>query len=211
MKLIVLHGHTMNAAVMRAHLGDLVDVLERELDIVFAEAPHTCTEAAVDSLYAIWKAPRLAPPHRTWWVSTEDGREYRGWEETHERIRDAVAGEEVAFLGFSQGAILSTAIAALGERGEMPRVRFAILVAGRAPRSDLLQPFLTSPLRTPSLHIWRTADTMAMQMSEELTARFDPATREVVVWGGDHRVPTRGEGAEAIVRLVRKHVQAARN
>jgi pimeloyl-ACP methyl ester carboxylesterase len=203
-KLIVLHGYTMNGPVMREHLGELAAVLERETELVFVDAPHTCSEASVTRLYAMWKA-RLAPPHLAWWESTDDGREYRGWEDTREKIRAAMAGGDVGFLGFSQGAILSTAIAALAEHGEMPHVRFAVLVAGRTPRADVFQPFLTRPLRTPSLHVWGAADTLAPGVSEELTGRFDERTREVVVWNGDHRVPTRGEGADAILRFIRKH------
>jgi predicted esterase len=176
-KLIVLHGYTMNAAVMREHLGGLVELLESETELIFVDAPHTCSEAMVDRLYSIWKMPRLAPPHLTWWEATEDGREYQGWEETRERIRAAMADGDVGFLGFSQGAILSTATVALAEHGELPPVRFAILVAGRTPRSDVLQPFLTRPLRTPSLHIWGAADTMATNLSEELSSRFDTTTR----------------------------------
>jgi pimeloyl-ACP methyl ester carboxylesterase len=204
-KMIVLHGYTMNASVMREHLGGLAPLLEREIELVFVDAPHTCSEAAVDRLYSFWDAPRLAPPHLTWWESTEDGREYRGWEETRERIRAAMADGEVGFLGFSQGAILSTAVAALAEHGEMPPVRFAILVAGRTPRADVLQPVLAKPLRTPSLHVWGAADTMATGVSEELSSRFEPGTREVVVWDGDHRVPRTGDGADAILRFIRQH------
>ncbi len=50
MKLIVLHGHTMNAAVMREHLGGLADVLEREVDLVFAEAPARRSSRALPSI-----------------------------------------------------------------------------------------------------------------------------------------------------------------
>jgi pimeloyl-ACP methyl ester carboxylesterase len=207
-KLIVLHGYTMNAAAMRAHLGGLVPLLEREFDLVFVDAPHACSEAGVDRLYSMWKTPRLPPPHLMWWESTADGREYRGWEETRELIRAAMAGGDVGFLGFSQGAILSAAVAALAEHGQMPPVRFAILVAGRPPRADVFEPVLTRPLRTPSLHVWGAADTMATGISEELSQRFDPTAREVVVWDGDHRVPTSGEGADAILRFVRKHAKA---
>src|SRR5688572_16560339 len=114
-KLIILHGQSMNAAVMQKQLGGLVERLEREMDLVFLDAPHTCSEASVERLYAVWKTPRLAPPYLMWWDSTDDGREYRGWEETRERIRGAMADGDVGFLGFSQGAILSSAIAAMAE------------------------------------------------------------------------------------------------
>jgi len=205
-KLIVLHGHTMNAAVMRQHLGSLAPLLEREIELVFLDAPHTCDEAQVDRVYSVWKIPRMAPPYLMWWDSSDDGREYRGWDETRERLRAAMTGGDVGLLGLSQGAILSCAVAALSEHGELPPLRFAILVAGRTPRADVLQPFLKGTLRTPSLHIRGRADSMVpVTTSEELADHFDEATRETVTWEGGHRVPTSGEGAEAILEFVRKH------
>lgn len=204
--LLVLHGYSMNAAVMREGLGEHTEQLQREVEVVFVEAPHACSDASVARLYALWKTPRLAPPYLMWWDSSEDGREYRGWEESRERIRTAMGDGNVALLGFSQGAILTAAVAALAEHGEMPPVRFAILVAGRTPRADVIQPFLTKPLRTPSLHVWGTEDTLATAaISEKLSTHFDPATREIAAWAGSHRVPTRGEGAEAILGFVKKH------
>ncbi|HTM46752.1 MAG TPA: hypothetical protein VL137_17475 [Polyangiaceae bacterium] len=203
-KLIVLHGYTMNAEVMRRHMGGLVERLEREVELEFIDAPHACSEETVNWLYSIWKAPRLSPPHFKWFESMEEGRIYEGWEQTRERVQGAMAGGNVAFLGFSQGAIVSTAFAALAEAQQVPPVQSVILIAGRAPRSEILKPLLTKPLRTPSLHIWGSADTMAATAAEELATRFDPQTRQVVVWNGDHRVPTRGEAADAIVEFVSK-------
>jgi pimeloyl-ACP methyl ester carboxylesterase len=205
-KLIVLHGYTMNAAVMRRHMGGLVERLEHEVELEFIDAPHPCSEDTVNWLYSIWKTARLAPPHYKWFESVDDGREYQGWEQTRERVQNAMAGGNVGFLGFSQGAIVSTALAALAEHGQAPPVQSVILIAGRAPRSEILKPLLQKPLRTPSLHVWGTADTMAATTAEELSTRFDPKTREVVVWNGDHRVPTRGEAADAIVEFVKKQL-----
>lgn len=207
MKTLVLHGYTMNAAAMREHLGELGPLLARETELVFMDAPHTCSEAAVARLSSFWKVAPSPPPHRAWWESSDDGREYRGWEETRERMTSAIAGAggEVGLLGFSQGAILAAAIAALSESGEMPPVRFAVLVAGRTPRADVLRPLLTHPLRTPSLHVWGAADAMARDTAQELANHFEPTAREVTVWNGGHRVPTRGEGADAILRFVRRH------
>lgn len=65
---------------------------------------------------------------------------------------------DVGLVGFSQGAVLAAAIAGLAEHGEMPSFAFAILVAGRTPRAQVLKKLFTKPLRTPSLHVWGSAD-----------------------------------------------------
>ena len=57
-KLIALHGYTSNGSVMRDQLGALVAELEREVELVFLDAPHECTAESVDALYAIWQVPR---------------------------------------------------------------------------------------------------------------------------------------------------------
>src|SRR5262245_4860929 len=96
--LLVLHGYTMNGAVMREHLGALASRLSTHVDLVFPDAPHLCSEATVARLYALSKARRLQGPHRTWWDATDDGREYRGWEETYALVREHMRDDAVGVL-----------------------------------------------------------------------------------------------------------------
>ncbi len=203
--LLVLHGYTMNAAVMRAHLGPLDPRLASFVDLAYPDAPHLCSAASIERLAAFREASRLEPPHRTWWDATDDGRDYRGWPETRAFIRGRMEEGVVGVLGFSQGAILGAAIAALSAAGELPPIRFAVLVAGRQPRADVFQPFFTKPVAIPSLHVWSTTDPLAT-VSGELVEAFAEAGREAWTWSGPHCVPTRGAGADVIARFVERHV-----
>ena len=71
--LLALHGFTLNGAMMQRALGPLEAALSAHVDLVYPDGPHTCSPEAVDRLYRRWKMPRLPPPHRTWWDSSDDG------------------------------------------------------------------------------------------------------------------------------------------
>lgn len=200
--LVVIHGHTMNARVMREHLGPLHDEFETHVDVVYAEAPHECSEDMVDRLYALWNAPRLDPPYRTWWDATDDGREYRGLPESRAVLETLLVGPApVALLGFSQGAIAATVLAALANAGEIRPVVLAILVAGRPPRAQTVLPYLSKPLAVPSLHVWGDRDPLA-SAAPDLADVYEPSLRRVVTFAGGHRVPTSGAAAAEIIQAV---------
>lgn len=191
----------MNGAVMGERLGFLRRALP-SLEIVAPDAPHQCPDEMVDRLYAVWDAPRQAPPHRMWWDASDDGREYRGWEATCERVKAELSAGPVGLIGFSQGAILATAISAMAAHGQMPAVEFVILIAGRSPRADVLQPFMTQPLALPSLHIWGESDKLVGDSSRALVDTFAPAQRQIVTWPGGHSVPKTGPAADAMLEFI---------
>ena len=144
-------------------------------------------------------------PHRCWWDASDDGSEYRGWEVSREQLRALCARQgRVGLLGFSQGAIAATALAALHAHGQFPRLDFAILIAGRVPRATVFAPLLRAPLQLPSLHIWGERDTGAVQAAPSLVAAFDAAARETATWPGPHTVPQRGPAADAIVKFIER-------
>jgi pimeloyl-ACP methyl ester carboxylesterase len=202
--LIVLHGYTMNGETMRGHMSGLASRFADGVNVVYASAPQHCSASSVDRFYGGSTLKRSPPPYLRWWDSTDDGTEYRGWEAARESVRALVTEHGPAgVLGFSQGAILASMVAAWSERGEIPPLRFVILVAGRVPRATALQPLFEKPIRVPSLHIWGERDGMA-DGSRELVTRFDEATREVATWNGTHRVPIDGPAADAIVAIVRR-------
>jgi predicted esterase len=203
LSLIVLHGYTMNGQTMREHMHALASQFLDDVNVVYASAPQTCPDDSVDRFYGGSTLKRLRPPYLTWWDSTDDGMEYRGWETARDGVRSLLNEHGPAgVLGFSQGAILASALAAWSERGDIPPLRFVILVAGRVPRATALQPLFDRPISVPSLHVYGARDGMA-DGSRELVTRFDEATREVATWDGTHRVPIEGPGADAIVRMVR--------
>lgn len=205
-KLLALHGQTLNGAYMRRELAHLEKL---GVELVCPDAPNTCPDDVVERLYAIWDGPRESPPHCAWWDASDDGRTYRGWEATRALLAPLLDGGPIGILGFSQGAILATALAALAEHGQLPPIDYVILIAGRPPRADVFAPFLVEPLRTSSLHVWGENDLLARDTSRELVDRFDIESRNVVMWPGTHAIPKSGPAATAIEQLIARGRQGS--
>jgi predicted esterase len=204
--LLAFHGFTMNGELMRDALGPLVAALQPSVRVVCLTAPQACSEATIERMYRGSRLKPLPPPHRSWWNASDDGLDYRGWEETRDVVGDALDRYAPAsILGFSQGAILAAAVAALSQSGELPHVHSAVLVAGRKPRDARLQAAFMDPITLPSLHVWGERDTVTGQYCQELADLFSPTERQIARWPGGHLIPTRGPAYEAMVRFVLEH------
>ncbi|HEX4340943.1 MAG TPA: hypothetical protein VH062_33775 [Polyangiaceae bacterium] len=202
--LLVLHGYTMNGSVMQDHMASLAARFPPGMRVVYPSAPLACPTDAVERFYGA-SAKRLPGPHLTWWDASDDGTEYRGWESARDGLHALIREHApVGVLGFSQGAIVTTALAATAPPEIAASLGFVVLVAGRAPRATALAPHLLQPIRVPSLHVWGERDGMAT-VSAELVPHFDATGREVATWAGGHRVPVGGPGADAIVSFVSRH------
>jgi len=203
--LVALHGFTLNGPVLRRLLGDLEARLSEHVDLSFPDAPHTASEASVTALLRRMGGTRSTPPHLEWWNASADGRAYQGWEASLELLRAEVRRQPaLALFGFSQGAAVAAALAALAAHGAFPKLRCVVLVAGFAPRATELLPYFDAPISVPSLHVWGESDGFAKHAAT-LESKFSSLTRRVVTWPGAHRVPTRGAAADAIVEFVRSH------
>ncbi|EXJ89645.1 hypothetical protein A1O3_02712 [Capronia epimyces CBS 606.96] len=156
-------------------------------------------------------------------------------------------GEWVGLLGFSQGAKICASILftqqhcaeVLGTRNQthghgpspdLPRFRFAVLLAGRAPlvwldaTSDVtmatgvvgaatlstalnngisLPPIpLADRLRTPTLHVHGLRDPGLSLHQEFLYRCCDPATTQLLEWDGAHQVPIKSVHVRALVQEI---------
>jgi predicted esterase len=204
--LIALHGFRQNGAHLSSHLTRLVARLPAHVRVEAPDGPHHCSPASLARL-----APVLGrdnpEPHLCWWDATDDGREYRGFAHSRERVRALIEqhGEPAGLIGFSQGAILAATLAALAQRGEFPALRFVVLVAGRRPRAEALTPLFDVPLALPSLHVMGARDP-STPFSEKLFECCLEGARELARWDGPHVVPTYGPGADAIVAYITRHV-----
>ena len=204
--LLVFHGFTMNGEVMQKALAPLATALAPAVRLLCLNAPHTCSAATVERMYPGSNGAASSAPHLCWWNASEDGLEYRGWDETRELVSAALERyAPVSILGFSQGGILAAAVAALSCSGELPPVHGAVLVAGRKPRAARLQGAFKDAIDLPSLHVWGERDTLTGPYCEELVECFSPPDREVVRWPGGHVIPRRGPPFDAIVRFVLEH------
>jgi hypothetical protein len=181
------------------------------VDLIFLDAPHVASEAAVAGLEQRMAVPRGAPPHLQWWNASDDGRAYQGWDISRELLRAALERHPGAgVLGFSQGAAVAAAVVALSCRGLLPPVSFALLVAGFTPRSEELAPLLHEPsalLSVPSLHVWGAKDPFAKH-GPALMERFSAGSRQLLTWPGGHNVPQSGHTGNALVEFVRQQALA---
>jgi len=207
--LIGLHGFTQNGAAVRSTLGPLLDRLPESVTLECPDGPHLCSDASVERMGQLFGGGLTPPPHRCWYDSSDDGREYRGFDQTKETLARLIEsrGERVGLLGFSQGATTAASLAGLSIQRRFPELAFVVIVAGRAPRADDLAPLFTTTLAIPSLHVWGERDVMSAPYSAALTENFDVAARRVVVWPGPHRIPTRGEAADAIVDFISEYAE----
>lgn len=202
--LLVLHGYTMNSESMRAHVAPLTAGFPADLEVVIPPSPHPCATESVDRFYAATGLTRFPPPYLTWWDASDDGTEYRGWEQSRDALAALIERHAPAsVLGFSQGAIVASVLAAMASKGSLPGLSSVILVAGRTPRATSLASLFDEPIRVPSLHVWGERDGLATS-SRELSLHFEESTRQVVTWSGGHRVPVEGPGAAAIAGFLRR-------
>ena len=203
---LFFHGYTQNAASFAAGAAPLTAAFPPSLKLIVPDAPHVCSEEAVAAFYANRRGTRPAPPYRTWWRASDNGEEYLGWEDTLTLVRQLVeAHSPVGVIGFSQGAMLGTLVAALSARGELPKLRFAVLIAGRVPRALALQPLIAEKIRVPSLHVWGKRDSYSTSLSPELVDRFEARSSHSLVWPGGHQLPTRGFVPRAIDQFIATH------
>jgi predicted esterase len=210
--LIALHGFSQTGERFRTSIERLLERLPARVTVLFPDGPHACSEQSVQKLYAWAGAGRRPdPPHRCWWDASDDGRQYHGWEASIAALAAHVTAalehgaRPLGVLGFSQGAIAAAALAGLAAHGEFPALDYAILVAGRSPRSEALRGLFDPPLALPSLHVWGEKDPFAMSASARLVELFAPGTREVKIWAGPHIVPTRGAASDALVEFIERH------
>ncbi|HET8935432.1 MAG TPA: hypothetical protein VFN67_18420 [Polyangiales bacterium] len=207
LSVICLHGFTQNGQQLARQLASIAARLPPEIELIFPDAPHTCSAASVGRLAAMFRMEAPPPPHLCWWDASDDGSEYRGWEVAREQLRGLCDRPgRVGLLGFSQGAIASTALAALHEHAQFPALDFAILIAGRIPRAKVFAPLLAAPLHLPSLHVWGERDAGAPEACPALVEVFDAGSRQVVTWPGPHTVPERGPAADAIVSWLKRQL-----
>jgi predicted esterase len=205
---LVLHGFTLNGATMRRQMGVLARALAEHVQLIFLDAPHGCPEQPVRRLHGVWGLPPQLPPYLCWWNASADGSIYEGWDSTRELVASEIERHGASgILGFSQGAIVAAAAVALSERGELPPLDAAVLIAGRVPRATVFAEAFAWPLDTRSLHVWGERDTLTGSYAPALADCFSPETRQICTWPGAHAIPKHGRVAGVIAEFVRRSTQ----
>lgn len=200
MTLIAFHGYSHNGAIMRG----ILEPLGLGAELVCPDGTVPANPEMVSRVAEALGQPVPPAPNLCWWDASEDGKVYRGWEESRAVVARLLEEHGPSgVLGFSQGAIFASAMVALSAAGELPPIRYAVFVAGRLPRTPELLRHYEKPIAIPSLHLMGARDLMTpAPLGDELAAKFvDP---EIHKWNGPHVIPTRGPALAAIHDFIRR-------
>lgn len=248
-RILCLHGGGVNAAIFEAQSRSLIRHLQHSFRLVWADAPFFCDphEAVVDvyGSYAPFRRwLRWLPEHAE--IDAESCIEEMGYAirtTMQDDDREGATGEWVGLMGFSQGAKLSASIlleqqareAKARREGrsveagftEIPNLhwRFGILLAGRAPLSNLNPDVLSSPalvgagdlsegfqfckeveddtlLRMPTLHVHGMADE-GLHLHRKLLHEYcSKGSTALVEWEGAHRIPLKSKDVDRVIGAI---------
>ncbi|KAL6702474.1 hypothetical protein ACN47E_001629 [Coniothyrium glycines] len=248
-RILCLHGGGVNAAIFKTQSRSLVRHLQHSFRLVWADAPFYCDpHPDIISVYGSYG------PFRRWFrwlpehpeidddnIIEEIGYAIRTAMEDDDR--EGGTGEWVGLMGFSQGAKLSASLLleqqareAKAKRSDrqaetgltgIPGLhwRFGILLAGRAPLSNLNPRVLTSEalvnagtlsegfqfckqvdtevmLKMPTLHVHGMADAGLHLHRLMLKDYCQDGSTTLVEWEGAHRIPIKALDVDRVVDAV---------
>lgn len=248
-RILCLHGGGVNAAIFEVQSRSLARHLQHSFRLVWVDGPFFCNPHSdvvhIFSSYA---------PFRRWlrWLPEHTEIDAGSCiEEIGYAIRTAMdaddraggTGEWVGLMGFSQGAKLAASLLLEQQAREEqarrdgtavqpglvglpdPKWRFGILLAGRAPLSNLNPKLLTSEalvsaadisegfqfakavdeqakLSKPTLHVHGMADA-GLHLHRRLLHEYcKEGTATLVEWDGAHRVPLKSMDVDRVVTAI---------
>ncbi|KAG9077350.1 hypothetical protein FS749_010772 [Ceratobasidium sp. UAMH 11750] len=172
-RVLALHGYAQSAEIFKKKMSAIRKSCGKNIEFVFLDAPillqpadmpQSASAQALDTIQAPPDEPELQP--RAWWRANREKTEYYGVSATVAYLRNYLKDQRFnGVLGFSQGAGMAAALAAMLERPESyptimvdgkaphPPLEFCILVSGFKPVDKEIGPLFNMPLKTPSLHI----------------------------------------------------------
>lgn len=239
----------MNAAIFKAQSRSLIPHLQHSFRLVWADAPFFCDpHPDIINVYGSYA------PFRRWlrWLPEHGELDAESCiEEIGYAIRTAMedddreggTGEWVGLMGFSQGAKLSASLL-LEQQGREEKARreghkvetgptgipglnwrFGILLAGRAPLSNLNPGTLKSEalvgagnlsegfqfckevqqevlLTKPTLHVHGMADAGLHLHRKLLHDYCETGTTTLVEWEGAHRIPLKSKDVDPVIEAI---------
>ncbi|KAJ4372058.1 hypothetical protein N0V83_003831 [Neocucurbitaria cava] len=248
-RILCLHGGGVNATIFEAQSRSLIRHLQHSFRLVWADAPFLCDpHPDVINVYGSYG------PFRRWlrWqdehteIDPDSGIDEIGYAmrtAMEDDDREGGTGEWVGLMGFSQGAKLAASLLleqqareAFAQR-EGKKVdtgltgivglnwRFGILLAGRAPLSNLNPELLKSEalvsagnisegfqfcrevddeatLRKPTLHVHGLADPGLFLHQKLLDEYCEIGTTALVEWEGAHRIPIKSKDVDRVVEAI---------
>jgi hypothetical protein len=246
-RLLCLHGGGVNAAIFEAQSRSLIRHLQHSFRLVWADGPFLCDpHSDVIHVYGSYgpfrRWLRWLPEHPD--IDAESCIEEIGYSirtAMEDDDREGGTGEWVGLMGFSQGAKLSASLLLEQQaREEIARKngtknigmgpigiaglnwRFAVLLAGRAPLSNLNPEVLKSQalvstadisegfqfvkdvdeqaiLRKPTIHMHGMADAGLHLHRKLLNEYCEEGSKTLIEWDGAHRIPIKSKDVEPLI------------
>jgi len=217
-RLLLLHGYAQNAKLFETRMSTIRKACEKDVEFIFLDAPYILENAEITRHALPLKllqatetndsssAPDDALIPRAWWRPNEDRTVYLGLRKTLIFFSEWLRENKInGIFGFSQGAVLTSILAAILERPDSwsgfiingkpihPPLDFFILVSGYLPLDASLAHIFSTfapKLKTPSLHIIGDTDVIAGgERSRALINAYDETTRRIERHEGGHAVP----------------------
>lgn len=249
-RLLCLHGGGVNASIFSAQSRSLIRHLQHSFRLVWADGPFLCDpHPDVIHVYGSY-APfrrwlRWLPEHAE--IDAESCIEEIGYSirtAMEDDDREGGTGEWVGLVGFSQGAKLSASLLLEQQAREekakrehkadigvgligIPGLnwRFGLLLAGRAPLSNLNPEVMKSQalvsaanisegfqfckevdadavLRKPTIHVHGMADAGLHLHRKLLDEYCEKGSTTLIEWDGAHRIAIKSKDVEPIVEAV---------
>eukprot|EP00268_Persea_americana_P018976 TRINITY_DN19735_c0_g2_i1.p1 TRINITY_DN19735_c0_g2~~TRINITY_DN19735_c0_g2_i1.p1 ORF type:complete len:268 (-),score=34.28 TRINITY_DN19735_c0_g2_i1:1276-2079(-) len=173
-RLLCLHGFRTSGEILKKQVSKWPDSVMGKLDLVFLDGPFPAQgKSDVEGFFP--------PPYYEWFQFISEVNEYRNVDECLAYVEDFMLkqGPFDCLMGFSQGAILSTALTSLQSKGlaltKVPKVKCLIIIGGGKFRSsDLCEKVYSSPIECPSLHLIGDADFLKPRGELLLESFMDP-------------------------------------
>ncbi|KAF2463018.1 uncharacterized protein BDR25DRAFT_273805 [Lindgomyces ingoldianus] len=249
-RILCIHGGGVNALIFEAQSRSLVRHLQYSFRLVWVDAPFFCDpHSDVIHVYGSY-APfrrwlRWLPEHPE--IDEDSCIEEIGYAirtAMEDDDRDGGSGEWVGLMGFSQGAKLSASLLleqqsrehkAKKEGKDSIRVgpigvpglnwRFGVLIAGRAPLSNLNPEVQQSQalvsaanisegfafvkevddeaiLKKPTIHVHGMADAGLHLHRKLLNEYCEKGTTTLVEWDGAHRIPIKSKDVNRVMEAL---------
>ncbi|XP_050205901.1 uncharacterized protein LOC126655692 [Mercurialis annua] len=156
-RILCLHGYRTSGSILQKMIERWPETVLEKLHLHFLDGPFPARgKSDVERVFD--------PPYFEWYHASQDYKEYVDFDESVAYIEDHMIkhGPFDGVLGFSQGAILSSAMPGMQAQGmaftRVPKIKFVILISGirflgyKYGKPKLAANAFSSPIQCPSLH-----------------------------------------------------------
>ncbi|XP_042036459.1 esterase AGAP003155-like [Salvia splendens] len=187
LRLMCLHGFRTSGEIIRKQLtAKWPESVLDKLELVFADAPFPCQgKSQVEGIFY--------PPYYEWFQFNKEFTEYVNFDECLAYIEDYMIkhGPFDGLLGFSQGAILSVALAGMQANGvaltRVPKIKLVVIISGAKFRNpSIIEKTYSAPIQCRSVHFIGDQDFLKEYGTELLDSFVDPV---VIRHPNGHTIP----------------------